>query len=44
LQKDLDRVGKWAAENAMKINPSKCKALFFARPRVKNPINYTLGD
>jgi hypothetical protein len=44
LQKDLNTVGKWAAENAMKINPSKCKALCFARPLVKNPLNYTLGD
>jgi len=23
LQKDLDRLGEWAVENAMKINPSK---------------------
>jgi hypothetical protein len=44
LQKDLGKVGKWADENEMKINPSKCKALCFARPRVKNPLNYTLGD
>jgi len=27
LQKDLDRLGKWAAENAMKINPSKSRAI-----------------
>ena len=26
LQKDLDRLGEWAVENAMKINPSKSKA------------------
>jgi len=25
LQKDLDRLGEWAVENAMKINPSKVK-------------------
>ena len=23
FQKDLDRLGEWAVENAMKINPSK---------------------
>jgi hypothetical protein len=27
LQKDLDRLGEWAVENAMKINPSKNKAV-----------------
>ena len=44
MQKDLDRLGEWAAENAMKINPSKCKAVRFTRARVKNPLNYTIGD
>jgi len=44
LQKDLDRLGEGAAENAMKINPSKCKAVRFARARVKGPLNYTVGD
>jgi len=43
LQKDLDRLGEWAAENAMKINPSKSKAFRFTRARVKDPLNYTLG-
>jgi hypothetical protein len=42
LQNDLDRVGEWAAEN--EINPSKCKAVHFMRARVKDPLNYTLGD
>ena len=28
----------------MKINPSKFKVGRFTRTRVKNPINYTLGD
>ena len=32
------------AENATKINPSKCKAVRLARARVKDPLNYTLGD
>jgi hypothetical protein len=44
LQKDLDRLGEWEAENAMKINPSKCKAVCFTRARVKNPLNYKIGD
>ena len=44
MQEDLDRLGKWAAENAMKINPSKCKAVRFTRARVKNPLNCTIGD
>ena len=44
LQEDLDRLGEWAAENAMKINPSKCKAVRFTRARVKHPLNYTIGD
>jgi len=29
LQKDLDRLGEWAVEIAMKINPSKSKAIRF---------------
>jgi hypothetical protein len=41
LQRDLDRL---AAENVMKINPSKSKAVCFTRARVKDPLNYTLGD
>jgi len=44
LQEDLDRLGEWEAENVMKINPSKCKAVRFTRARVKDPLNYTLGD
>jgi len=44
LQKDLDRLGEWAVENAMKINPSKSKAIRFTRTRVKYPLNYSLMD
>ena len=44
MQKDLDRLREWAAENEMKINPSKCKAVRFTRVRVKDPLNYTLRD
>jgi len=43
LQKNLDRLVDWAAENVIKINPSKFKAVRFTRTRVKNSINYTLG-
>jgi hypothetical protein len=44
LQKDLDRLGEWAIENAMKINPSKSKAVRFSRARVKDSLNYSLMD
>ena len=44
FQKDLNRLGEWAAENEMKINPSKCKVVRFTRAPVKDPLNYTLGD
>ena len=44
LQKDLDRLGEWAVENAMKINPSKSNAIRFTRARVKDPLNYSLMD
>jgi len=30
--------------NEMKINPNKSKALSFTRARVKEPLNYSLGD
>jgi len=30
--------------NEMKINPNKSKALSFTRARVKDPLNYSLGD
>jgi len=35
FQKNLDRLGDWVVENAMKINPSKSKAIRFTRARVK---------
>jgi hypothetical protein len=28
----------------MKINSSKCKEVHFLKARVKNPLNYTIGD
>jgi hypothetical protein len=42
LQRDLDRLGEWAVENAMKINQSKNKAVRFTRARVKVPVNYSI--
>jgi len=42
LQRDVDRLGEWAVDNAMKINPSKSKALCFTRARVKDPLKYSL--
>ena len=44
MQKDLDKLGKWAVENGMKINPGKGKAKRFTRDQVKNPVVYYLGD
>ena len=44
LQKDLDRLEEWAAENAMIINASKSKAIHFTRARVKDPLNNSLMD
>jgi hypothetical protein len=42
--KYLDSLGEWAVENAMKINPSKSKAVRFARARVKDPLAYSLAN
>jgi len=44
LQKDMDTLGEWAAENGLKIHPSKSKANRFMRAWVKNPLGYSLGD
>jgi hypothetical protein len=44
LQIDLDRLGGWAEENGMKINPGKSKAVSFTRARVKEQQKYCLGD
>jgi len=42
FQKDLDRLGEWAVQNAIKINPSNSKAIRFTRARVKDTLNYSL--
>jgi hypothetical protein len=44
VQINLDRLGKWAVENAMKINPGKSKAVSFMTARVKYPLNYSFGN
>ena len=44
LQKDLDRLGEWAVENAMKINRSKSKAIRLTRSGVKDPVNNSLME
>ena len=44
LQIGLDRLGQWAVENAVKINPGKSKAVSFTRARVKDPLHYFSGD
>jgi hypothetical protein len=44
LQIDRDRLGQWAVGNTMKINPDKSKVLSFTRARVKDPLNYAVGD
>jgi len=38
LQTDLNRLGEWAEENDMKINPGKGKAISFKKVRVKERI------
>jgi len=35
IQTDLKRLGEWAVENEMKINPSKSKAVSFTKARAK---------
>jgi hypothetical protein len=44
LQVHLDRLGEWAVENEMKINPGKSKAVSFRTARVEDPINYFWGE
>ena len=44
MQKVLDRLGDWAVENAVKMNPSKIKAVRFTRARLKDPLDYALAN
>jgi len=40
LQTDLNRLGEWAVENEMRINPGKSKAVSFTKARAKERIRY----
>jgi len=40
LHIDLDRLGEWAVENVMKINPGEGKAVSCTRAWMKDPLNY----
>jgi hypothetical protein len=44
LQKDLNKLGEWASDNDMKINPGKRKSVSFTKARVKERIRYFFGD
>jgi len=44
LQKCLVTLWEWAVENRMKVSPGKIKVIGFTRARVKNPLDYSLGD
>jgi len=44
LQTDLNRLGEWALENEMKINPDKSKAVSFTKGRVMERIRYYFGE
>jgi hypothetical protein len=35
LKTDLNRLGEWAVENEMRINPDKSKAVSFTKARTK---------
>jgi hypothetical protein len=40
LHTNLKRLGEWAVENGMKINPGESKAVSFTKARVKIRIRY----
>jgi hypothetical protein len=44
LQRDLSRLGEWAFENEIIINPTKSRAICFMKTRVMEPLNYSLWD
>jgi len=44
LQIDVDRLGQWAVETTVKINPGKSKVVSFTRTRVKDPLHHFSGD
>jgi hypothetical protein len=44
LQIDFNRLGEWAFENEMIINPAKSKVIYFTIARATEPLNYLLRD
>ena len=44
LQTDLDRLGEWAEENEIKINPGKSKEVSFTKARANERIRYYFVD
>jgi hypothetical protein len=44
LQIDLNRLGEWAFENEMMINPTKSKTICFTKAQVTEPLKYSLQD
>jgi len=44
LHTDLNRLGEWAVESEMKINPEKSKAVSFTKARAKERIRYYFVD
>jgi hypothetical protein len=44
LGKTLNRLGEWASENVIIINPAKSKAVCFTEARVTESLNYSLGN
>jgi hypothetical protein len=40
---DLNRLGEWAFENEMIINPAKIKAVCFTNAQVTQSLHYSLG-
>jgi hypothetical protein len=44
LRIDVSRLGEWAFENEMIINPAKRKTVCFTKARVTEPLSYSLWD
>lgn len=42
LQKDIDRLGKWARDWGMRFQPSKCNMIRFSKKKMNTLFDYTL--